>query len=760
MLVKFELCILQWLCVMVVLSVSGFAKSAGYVGSEQCAGCHQSQFKDWQGSHHDMAMRHAKPDSVKGKFNNASIQSNNQISRFFKKGAQYWAHIAGPDGKFNDYQISYTFGVYPLQQYMVEFPDGRVQLIPFAWDNRKVEQGGQRWFNLYPNQTQKHQEFFWTNTGQNWNYMCADCHSTNVRKNFDVKKNTYKTAFSEINVGCEACHGPASDHIAWSNAPDEKIQYSGFVRNMSTLVARWITVPGKTTLQPESIAPNTAASQQTLVCAQCHSRHVQISDNDHVATRSLGDRYILNLIDAQRYYPDGQVYDEDYVYGSFLQSKMHEKGVVCSNCHNPHSATLALPKSAVCLQCHQKAAYANTEHHHHQDSSAGAECVNCHMPSTTYMQIDERRDHRWHIPRPDISKSLGTPDVCLSCHSDKNSDWSEEAIGAWQKASNTSLNNEEEKPFAPVFSAIDQGYGQAANALSHVAQNILHAPIIRASALARMDRVINTNTVIAIARAVESDDELVRIGAIRGAQGIQGAERWRIVAPLLEDSVLAVRNEAAAALAPLWQNLSKAQQGQLSTALNEYLSTQDFNADRGFSHTNKGNVFVQQGRYAEAESAFKDSIRIEPHFANAYVNLADLYRLQQKTTESIEVLQSGEQACPENGNLPYSLGLAYIRTKDYKKAIKFLHKATLVEPDNPQFHYVYGLSLEATNAKSAQVAINKAYQLGGNPQYLYALCEMQIRHKAFQQHQCLNELRRVAPEEVVNELQNLQYKSQ
>jgi tetratricopeptide (TPR) repeat protein/ssDNA-binding Zn-finger/Zn-ribbon topoisomerase 1 len=758
MMVKPNLFILHWIFVFAAFSLMSVVNAAEFVGSAQCAGCHQSQTTAWQGSHHDMAMRHAKSDSVLGDFDNVSIESKNQTSRFFQKGEEYWVNIAGPDGDLNDYKISYTFGVEPLQQYMVEFPDGRVQLIPFAWDSREAAEGGQRWFDLYPEQTQKHQEFFWTNTGQNWNYMCADCHSTNVEKNFNVKDNSYNTTFSEINVGCEACHGPASDHMAWSKAPNETpvvvTKHAGFDRNLSKPVKRWVAEPGKTILQPEHTSEKTEASQQTLVCAQCHSRHLQISTKDHVASQSLGDRYVLNLIDAQRYYPDGQVYDENFVYGSFLQSKMNKMGVVCSNCHDSHSAKLILPKETVCLQCHQAETYASATHHHHEESSEGAQCVNCHMPATTYMEIDVRRDHGWHIPRPDFAKSLGTPDTCLSCHDDKDSDWSSNATEVWRAASNKKIDNAEDKPFAPVFFSIDRGYNQAASALSHVAQNNLQAPIIRASALARMDRVIDRNTLVAIARGLKNDDELIRLGAVRGAQGMQGAERWRLLAPRLTDSVLAVRIEAANALVSLWQSLSKTQQDQLMPALNEYLLAQDFNADRGFAHTNKGNVYVQLGRYLAAEAAFEDSIRIEPHFANAYVNLADLYRSQRNDSASIEVLQTGELACPDNGILPYSLGLAYIRAKNTTKAIEYLRKATLVEPENPRFHYVYGVGLDSIEPRPARIAIRKAYQLSGNPQYLYALCEMQIRHKTSEVQQCLEELRTVAPEEAVNTLES------
>ncbi len=731
---------------LILFSNSHIISAAEFVGTKLCINCHQSQYQAWQGSHHDMAMRHTSSDSVKADFNNVSIKFRGQTHRFFKKGAEYWVNIAGPEGQFKDYQIKYTFGFEPLQQYMVEFKDGRVQLIPFAWDTRTAVEGGQRWFDLYPEQTQKHQEFFWTNTGQNWNYMCADCHSTHVKKNFDVKNNTYKTTFSEINVGCEACHGPASTHIKWSKNPDKKIEHKGFDRNLSKSVTQWLSKTNSPTLAPEKIDH----SQQTQVCAQCHSRRLQISNNKQVKGDAFGDRHLLNLIDSRRYYPDGQIYDEVYVYGSFLQSKMHKNGVVCSNCHDPHSAKLSLPKEQVCLQCHQAEVYQSTKHHHHKKDSGGAQCVNCHMPETTYMQVDARRDHGWHIPRPDFSKKLGTPDTCLSCHKDKDSDWSDNAIKTW----NPNRKAIDDQPFAPIFSAADQGNSQATSALSHIAQNSTNAPIIRASALERMSQFSDPNSLIATARGAKNSDANIRIGAIRGAEGMRGIERWRMIAPLLSDKVLAVRTEAARVLMPLWQELTEPQQIELTPALNDYLEIQNFNSDRGFAHTNKANIFVYQQKYNEAEHAYKTSIRIDPYFANAYVNLADLYRLQKKDKEAINILQTGALENPDNGNLPYSIGLAYIRSKQTQKAVEYLHASTLVEPDNVQFHYVYGLALESSQPQQAFTAIRKAYQLSGNPQHLYTLCEMQIRQKSMRVYQCLADLRKVAPEQAVKTLEN------
>jgi predicted CXXCH cytochrome family protein len=730
-----------------MFSLIGFlaiGHAAEFVGSEQCQSCHTKEFSAWQGSHHDMAMKHANNESVLANFDDFSFSDAGEVNKFYKKKAQFWVNIKGPDGKFHDYQIKYTFGFEPLQQYMVEFDDGRVQLIPFAWDSRTKAEGGQRWFNLYPEFTENHQDFFWTNKGQNWNYMCADCHSTKVTKNFDVKTDSYKTTFSEINVGCEACHGPGSDHLSWAKEPSTLAKGMGFSRNIGTQVKEWVHKEGFNTLKPKAIH----SSQQTLVCAQCHSRRTQISNNSHIDKNDFGEKYLLSLITNDNYYADGQIYNENFVYGSFLQSKMAKNGVVCSNCHDPHTAKLTMPEEVVCLQCHQAQSYAQKSHHQHQDDSAGAQCVNCHMPETTYMQVDDRRDHGWHKPTPNIAKQFGTPDTCLSCHEDKDSNWSSNYVSKWFNKGQAT----DEEPFAPIFAIADGGYQNVAQHLSKIAQSQEYTDIIRASALTRMENNPDTNTLIAIARNVKHSDSNVRRGAIDGAVNLKSAEKWRILSPLLTDSILGVRSEAAMALVPLWKMLSTEQKQELSPALADYMEIQDFNADRGYSHTNKAIVWGYQNKVAEALASYRQSMRIEPYFAPAYINMAELYKREKQDKKAIDTLKEGRKANPSDSGIPYSLGLAYIRAKDVNQAQQYLKTAAELAKTNARYYYVYSLSLASNNPSLSEKMMQKSYELSRNPQHLYALCEMQVNRKAFEAKQCLKALEKVAPANAVQSL--------
>ena len=736
--------------------------NATFVGSEACIDCHKNEVEAWQGSHHDMAMKHANKTSVLGDFDDVRVMHDGKENRFFQKGKEYWVNIEGPDGQFHDYKISYTFAFEPLQQYMVEFDDGRVQLIPFAWDSRPNEAGGQRWFHLYPDTTNT-DEFYWTNSGQNWNFMCADCHSTNLQKNYDTEQNRYQTTWSEINVGCEACHGPASDHVDMANKSEsgevqsigvsfDAASHYGFDRDLSKAVKEWVYQEGNTTLQPKDIIH----TNQVQTCAQCHSRRTQLNETGDHVKGSFFDKYRLSLISPELYYHDGQIYDEDYVYGSFLQSAMAEKGVTCTNCHDPHTAQLKIAEEAVCSQCHIASEYTPEKHTFHQAGTEASKCTTCHMPETTYMQVDPRRDHSWHVPRPDISQHIDTPNVCTSCHQDKTDQWADAKIGKWFPES----KYRNQQHFAVAFYADAIGHRGAVDALAYSSQDSSLSNIIRASSLERMAGNTGQNTLISLARAIKHDNEMIRLGAVAGSSGYEFNDRWQILEPLLNDSVLSVRSEAAGALVRYWREMNPLQKDIIKPALAEYIQIQEFNADRGFGRTNLGNVYRDLGQHDKAIEYYQGAIKIEPYFENSYANLADLYRAKGDETKAMATLRQGIKAQPKSSVLPYSAGLAALRGKDYVQARSYLKQAAEMADTNPQYWYVYGLSLEQVDVLASAIALQRAYTASRNPQHLYAQCEILARNSAKSGvkpafNRCVQQLEKIAPPDAVNQLKRM-----
>ena len=224
-------------------------------------------------------MQHATDETVLGYFGDATFYYAGIESRFYRRDNRFYVRTDGADGQMAEFEVRYTFGVNPLQQYLVEFPDGRLQALSIAWDSRPVKLGGQRWFHLYPNDQVNHYDsLHWTGAAQNWNSMCADCHSTDVHLSYDAEQNRFVRRWTEISVGCESCHGPASNHVSWAREGID-VPYKG----LTLLLDERRGSSWQKSLR--SIAARRSKPLDTHreheVCAQCHSRRAQIAEGYH-----------------------------------------------------------------------------------------------------------------------------------------------------------------------------------------------------------------------------------------------------------------------------------------------------------------------------------------------------------------------------------------------------------------------------------------------------------------------------------------------
>lgn len=671
-----------------------------FVGSQACSSCHPKEYSDWKSSQHHAAMQEAADGTVLGDFSGATFTKDDVESTFFKKEGKYWVRTDGPDGKLADFEIRYTFGVYPLQQYLIALPGGRYQALGIAWDSRPKEDGGQRWYHLYPNEKLKPGDpLHWTGIDQNWNYQCAWCHSTNLQKNYDADKKTFQTTWSEISVGCESCHGPASGHIDWANArggEHASEQSKGFRVTLDE--RRNVTWPMAGHGQAFRSVPR-SSSQEIEVCAGCHARRQQFS-SDPSALGQLFDAFRPSTLERGLYHSDGQQRDEVFNHGSFVQSKMHAAGVTCSDCHNPHSGKLHKTGNAVCAQCHAPAMFDSADHHHHASGSAGAQCVSCHMPTTTYMGVDARHDHSMRIPRPDRSILIGTPNACNKCHTDKTAAWARDAIKKWYPSSKPGFQD-----FAEAFELADRRAPGAQSAIFKVAGGEAGSGIARASALARMADFPSPEAVDIATKAVAIDDPAIRTSAIAIIAGADVETRRTHLAPLLRDRSRLVRMDAARALAGEPEAaLSGDDRTAFAKALAEYIDGQLFNAERPEAHANLGNLYREQGKLTDAKVAFRKAIELDQSFVAAGVALADLERTAGDEAAAEKVLRQSYADNPRSGAISHALGLSLVRQKRTSEAMNYLAQAVSLDPENARFSYVLAVAQHDTGKKAEAVA--------------------------------------------------------
>ena len=736
-----------------------------YVGRDRCIACHTSQATAFHGSDHDLAMDRATPETVLADFDDATLTHHGMTSRMYRRDGKYMIHTEGPDGAMQDFEIKYVFGVHPLQQYLVEFdrtpdmkPDevARLQVLRISWDTE-----AKRWFYLPPPDVDERilpdDPLHWTGMAQRWNTMCADCHSTNLQANYDVSSGRYRTTFSEIDVSCEACHGPGGGHVALA----ERIGLF-WDRRRGKAIASF--KKGSSRRQVES-------------CAPCHSRRSAVHPNFQ-AGKPYYDFFLNQTLDDSIYFADGQVLDEVYVYGSFIQTKMFHKDVRCTDCHDPHTAKLKYKGNKVCTSCHQHPAgkYDTPAHHHHAEGSTGSRCVECHIPETTFMEVDARRDHSFRVPRPDVSVALPLPNACTRCHLDRAELAPSKRNGLKQYRDWVLAARDGDADVAAALHDVDQWCADAfakwypdaprppefpglllrARARDrHVLPALLEragdeklAPIVRATLFQEADMLRSNFATprdgVAQAfqrlakRLLHHADPQLRVAAVRsfsnhimptGSQPIPANAVDRVVAilspvvkqltPLLDDRRRVVRVEAARVLQrippPVRPNLLVTEDRQkLELATRELMAQFDLHADRAGSHLAKALLFEAMGRDSDAIASYRTAIRVEPTSAGARSNLAGLLeRLAEREEKRAQqiVMQRGPRSEAESvlkGAFDKRRRADMLRREE----LPLLGRDAKLAPRNAAVQFRYGLALYlAGRPKEAEALLRRAVEL-------------------------------------------------
>lgn len=667
---------------------------AGFRGSESCSTCHQAEFARWSESHHAKAMLAATDAAVLASFDGSTLANFAETATFTRNDEQFQVTIESPGDDTATHDLPFTFGLDPLQQFLAPAPGGRLQALPFAWDTRPEDAGGQRWFSLQPDEyIDDADALHWMGPNYNWNFMCAECHSTNVRMNYDAATDSFDTRFDEISVGCEACHGPGSTHIEQAERSEFDSSYGLAVTLDDRSVSSWVMNPDT------GIAEHSGERRQQQVdsCGQCHSLRSPLLQ-EYAFGRPLADTHRVSLLEDQLYFADGQIREEVYVYGSFLQSRMFAAGVTCSDCHEPHSADLRAgdePNDS-CATCHLPERFAVPDHSRHDAGDAG--CVDCHMPERTYMQVDERRDHSFRIPRPALSQHVDSTDACLACHTDRDRDWS---VSAYAEHFGSEAPAEDHYGF--VLEAARRGHANASIAALY--DDVDTPPIVKATAVSLLRPPLSANDGMLIGSALDHADPLVRRSALEALALLPPETRIDVALPLLEDPIQSVRTEAARALADLGDLLPYAARNSFATAAAEYRSSLTNLANRAESLLALGNFERALGNQQAAETHYRAALAKDARGASARINLSDLLRSVGREAEAGALLEEGIELVPDDAALRYAYALHLVRRSETNAALDELRRAGNLAPDEARYAFALGIALNSSGNSAEAVRV-------------------------------------------------------
>ena len=730
--------------------------SAQYVGNAVCIGCHEKLGERWKISYHAKAMDHANDKTVLANFYNSSAVHFNSSARFYRKGSEYWAQPdipassvqtaegqgasrgAGQSGSpAPEYQVKYVLGFYPLQQYLVEFPNGAIQCLPYAWD---VDRN--RWYHLYAQEPiPEGDPLHWKQPVQNWNSVCADCHTTNLKRNYRLSDDSWHTTYTELNVGCEACHGPGGVHVEWAKKEKEKT------------VADEASALRKTASQGSSIqgsAPRGLFSfahadgpTATDACSVCHARRREIYPG-YVPGAKFCDFWFPELLDSEAFYADGQIREEDYEYTSFLQSKFYAHGGSCGDCHDRFIAKVSHLNSpegsaptvkAICGRCHELTKYDSPTHHFHDvgKNIAGTRCEDCHMPATTYMGIDVRRDHSICIPRPQLTIDLNIPNSCNRCHTDQTAQWSLKTCESWYGL------RDYRDHFAYALAAGRKRDPNAQTGLIRVLEEASFAPVVRASAGRLLGRYSGQAVKSALIRQLSNPSELIRTTCVESLEGkFDFAEEQRqVLVPLLNDPVRSVRLQAVRVLAEGWRSnlpdVDAIVQKRYQTVRQEYVTSLNNQPEQAATHLNRGVLSQQENEPLEAARHYRNALKRDSRFLPALNNLgllqynlgnlleaADLYRriteLYPDQIDGWRFLGMVEAQMGQNPNDPRA-------SEKLASAAAAFQEAIALDPNQPRLYYNLGLIQNLLNRRSEAIeSLEKAIRLDpGNSQFRAAL---------------------------------------
>jgi hypothetical protein len=474
----------------------------GFATSARCRACHPQEYDAWHRSYHRTMTQVASPESVLGDFADVVLLDGGLSWRLERRDSEFWVEMPDPLWFIDTapdravappsirVRVVMTTGSHHQQYYWVRRPargsvyrdlpdNGALVAIPWVWlvDER-------RWIPS--------RDSFLTppipEPPTVWNTSCFPCHSVGTQPHFDVEETTYSTRSAELGIACEACHGPGEDHVAANASPLRRYRehFAGDDAGDPTIV------------NPSRLEKQRAAE----VCGQCHSFHRPVDMGEwqrtgapyrageelaatttvFLRTHDRGDPLLAELLQADpgavesTFWRDGAVRVAGRDYNGLIESPCYQRGeMTCLSCHSMHGygepADQLAPDRAgneSCFQCHAELRDRIAQHTHHAPGSSGSECMNCHMPYTSYGLFTAMRSHRIDSPSVATSVQTGRPNACNLCHLDQTLEWAARSLSKWYGEPEVALDADQRTVAASVLWALKGDAAQRAIAVWHM----------------------------------------------------------------------------------------------------------------------------------------------------------------------------------------------------------------------------------------------------------------------------------------------------
>lgn len=664
---------------------------ATYAGSSSCRECHSAAYELWSGSHHALAERPVDAQRDGSAFDPPRrFRHGTQKSEARSTNGQFEVLTLGFARHTERYRVERVIGASPLRQFLVKAPGGRYHPTEVAFDPRRSD-----WFNVFGDEDRVPGDWgHWTGRGMVWNSMCAACHNTRLRKNYDPATDTFSTAVAEMGVGCEACHGPMAGHVSWRRQH-----------------------PKAATTDPTIV--RFSRDQVLDTCGSCHARRSELTGDFHPGEKFF-DHYSLAIPDESSiFYPDGQVQDEDYEFTSFLASRMHQAGVRCVNCHEPHSGRTRESGNLLCMGCHNNDG-ANVRridpeaHAFHPIDRPGGLCVDCHMPLTTYMQRHPRRDHGFTIPDPLLTKTHGIPNACNRCHANRDADWALGKVERWYGNRMDRPSRRRARWVAEARAGEPAAHGNLIR-LYREEKN----PLWRAVAVGLMRRWMFEPAVAStLAQAAEDPEPIVRGSAALAvepaAQHEAPLQIHAMLQTLLRDPVRKVRVDAAWALRASLDTNSAA-----GIDLVHYLRHV---SDQPGGILQMGVLYLDRGQPDAAIQYFARAVDWDPNSAPLRHDLALALSRLGRAEDAVRELEAACRLDPSDAELRFKLGLALNEAGKLRQGVAALGEAVRLDATHDRAWYNLGLAYsELSEPQRALDALLRAESLNrASPRIPYA----------------------------------------